>query len=332
MKTLVICNNYNLNYDGIGKYASSVYQNFVNLGDVVVFSAKMRGDDKIFNRILSFDMSKTVISAVLFVIKNNIDIVIIEYPFVELNPLTICLIYILKLFCISRGIKFVLSLHEYDRVNFIRKIYIKLLLLISDVCFVTENRLITKLIKYCKKIFIRNIPATIPKKEKNKRTGFAYFGLINKSKMIYPMITAFELNKIKLKFLTASVVPNEIINDKTVEVYVNLCDEKVAEVLASSICCVLPILPEVDQKNSSFAAAVRNGCICIGKFCNEYKDLPFVVHISKYTVEEFEKAIKYVDKLPPCVIHEKTKLAYEFGKKYSAECVYEMMLREINKN
>ena len=47
---------------------------------------------------------------------------------------------------------------------------------------------------------------------------------------------------------------------------------------------------------------------------------------------EIVSAIKYVDKLPPCVIHEKTKLAYEFGKKYSAECVYEIMLKDINKN
>ena len=120
----IICNNANSKKDGIGDYSYNLYLSFLRVEDleVCIHSADSGTKGKI-DQLSSMKMSKLFEQ-----VSNQIrprDIVIIEYPFKECNVL---IVRSLKKFrdTISRQRGYlVLSLHEYGRVNFLRKYIIK---------------------------------------------------------------------------------------------------------------------------------------------------------------------------------------------------------------
>lgn len=293
MSSILICNNYGQKYDGIGDYSKKIY------GDIVekVFTSNTKVGCK-FSRVFDCGMTKAIIKATYYAYRNNSKNIIIEYPFVEWNPLICIPMIILKFICLAKDKKLIIGIHEYNRVNFFRKIVIIFIALIANKILVTEKANYNSLKILNKKILKIEIPSNIDfyNKISSKKTNqFIFFGMVNKAKAFQEMLEGWDLfnqlNSYKLVIVTASKLERIAIH-KNVEYLYNAEDNVVAEKLLESTYAILPIRPNIDEKNATYKAACLAGCIPIGIFCEEYRKLDFIVNMEKYTKEEFYEKFK----------------------------------------
>ena len=325
LRVVVICNNYGEKYDGIGAFAKVVYGQPDGC-TIKIISYKCYSGGSVFQKIFNLGMSKAIIETTAWVLKKKADAVIIEYPFVEQNPLIMAPLMVLKVACRAKKTKLCLSLHEYQRVFFLRKAVIRFINRLCDVIFCASREMAEPVARQCQKVIIRKIPSNIPRIAYcDTKTGFVYFGLLGKTKKVKEMIEAVGRTRVKLKFITASEVPQDIAQNEFIEIFQDIEDVEVSQILAESAICILPIEPMIDYKNASFAAAVCNGCICIGKFSDEYKKFPFLIDINDYEPSTLENAINYVKGLPKSELQKMTAAAYQYGANFTKEGV----LREI---
>lgn len=290
----IICNNANSKKDGIGDYSYNLYKFFqqVEKCEVTIHSANS-GTKGIINKIVSMNMSK-LFYHVCHKINSN-DIIIIEYPFAECNVMIIPFLRKLRGSISRQGGVLLLSLHEYERVNFLRKYIIKHFLISSDVILVTDRHTKTILAqKYDKPISLRTIPSNIyelPLKGivKNRRV-YIYFGLITKAKAIDNMLQAWKIfnanNDNTLYFLTSSSFTNSY-ERYGVRFLANLDKTEIARYFCMACFCVLPIIPCVSINNASYKTALLYGCIPIGHFDDSISQKQFPINVDGNSVDDY---------------------------------------------
>lgn len=339
MKIISICSNYGSIKDGIGHYTENVvdYINseFINI-DIKVYSGKTYDLSK-FRLATSTRMSFNLLKLVKDIIRGDVDIILIEYPFHEWNPLFLMAVYIVKLLSIIYNKKIVLSLHEYKRTSFLRRFFIKRLIKVSDDILATNPKEIEKFVRKKSRLFKRRIPSNIKTKIKslNKTVNrFCFFGLISSSKAYYEMIEGWKLfnenNNYELHICTSSEILNaDQLKKFGIIIHRNYPDELVSQVLKTCDFMVLPIRPYVDNKNGTLKAALQHGCIPIGKINCENKELEkLFVQMNNYSVLEFNKTYtKAVNLDERDLIREE---CIEYSKTYSIESICEKIISDIS--
>ena len=324
MKILVICNNYGQQYDGIGSYAKVIYGNLGENINAEICSNNCRGTS-MFKRVLGMGMTCAFLTAVKKVVAERYDRVIIEYPFIEWNPLFLVSAVLLKMACTLRGIEFISSIHEYERANVLRKLVVLTLCLMSSKLLVTEKNNYKFLKKINSNIFKIEIPSNIlvdfDSNKKNSR-AFVYFGTVNKSKAFKEMLDGWdEFNK-DLNYELSVVTSSDLIGlekHKNVNYIHNATDIEVSEVMIRSAFSILPIKPSVDEKNGTFKTSCLAGCVCIGQFCEEYNNLEFTVNMEDYTPENFKVAFNSVSRICEEKLDAYYKMSASFGERFSAD-------------
>ncbi len=343
IKIAIVVNNYGEAYDGVGAYSKVIASNFSDNIDINVFTAKCFGNASILKKFFSFEMSKE-----FYLVSRSIkqyDTVLIEYPFVEWNPLIIVLFRILCIKAHRLNKRIILSLHEYTRVNKLRKIVIRSMVKKADLILVSDETFRKALLKYSSNIMVRNIPTNIYSrnfKEKEKSTNnYVFFGLINGAKAFDSMIDGWKLfnrnGKFKLYIISATKIDESQIRDfelSNISYIYKAEEDKIMEIMQSCAFCILPIKPNIDNKNATFKTASLAGCICIGKFSEEFKDLSFTINMDSYKTEEFKLALCATRKLNEQELKDEFYKAREFGKNFTphiiAETIESCIKEEIN--
>lgn len=318
MKLLLVCNNYGQKFDGIGAYALKVYENF----NVDVYSDITRPENRI-RRIISLGMSVAILKASFELMRGTSKRIIIEYPFVEWNPM-ICIAFLwLKIVTIMSKAELISSIHEFVRLNRLRRAVIILLTYLSDMVLVSERENIEALKVWNKNIYKFDIPSNIEFNSNHiskNRNQFVYFGMINKAKAFNEMMDAWdEFNKqkkFKLVILTASQLEDMQFHPN-VEYIFNADDKVVETKLFESTFAIVPIKPHVDEKNATFKAGCLAGCISIGKFCNEYKQLKFIFDLESYDKDSFVACLKKCSSLREDDIRIMKEMAFDYSKNFT---------------
>ena len=288
MKIIFICNNYGKIYDGIGMYTYNLAEEMKKINpEILIITGKVIGKKRIntwelFINIMNFRINK-----------NEKYYFIIEYPFLEWNLLTILLLYIKRIS--KKNIKYILSLHEYQRVSFLRKIIINFLVKISDICILTDKKDLVQ----DKKYILRNIQSNIINTNINmvkNENEFCYFGLINKSKAFNEMISGWKKfnrgKKYILNIYTSSNIKIDNMNDYNIRIYKNLSNEILSQEIQRNKYMILPIIPYISYNNGTFKTAACHKCIPIGIFCNELKYLGINIEDNVYTKENIKEALE----------------------------------------
>ena len=340
MKIAHIVNNFGKTYDGIGMYAKAMYDNIPKNVEEVIYSAECHESKNKFKYIFNFGMTKEIFKCVKNFFADKADVVLIEYPFKEWNPIILIPIYYLSIKCRKHKIPLIVSLHEYGRTHYLRKLMCRQICKIADHVFVTTDEMKNEISGFSKKISIRNIPSNIWDEKvinqdiKKEYDSFAFFGLVNSAKAFSEMMSAWDtLNKegkYHLYILSSSDLEN-IEKQHTGVTYIhNANDTTVLKTLRQCIYCFIPIKPEVDLKNASFKTATAAGCICIGRFCNQMSELPFVIQMDGYKVENFITAVESAVDLSDIMIDEKTILSAEYGKQFCPSEIFENIVNTIS--
>lgn len=343
MKVLEICNNYNSNTDGIGKFAKIIadaYKTIPNVQDVQIATGYTRDDNRL-KMLLSFKMTAAMNRAIKIFKKNNIDVVIIEYPFQEYNPLFLLSFLKLSKLCHKKRSSIGISLHEYSRANPLRKKTIDFMVKNVDLAFVSNTNTKEKLSKINKNIFVRQVFSEVAKSSsalnlaEKDNLSFVYFGLVNRTKAFNEMMEAWQMfnreNKYSLKVITSTDLSEYNLPENRVEVYKNLHEDKVGEILASSRFIILPIIPKVSETSSTFKASSQYGDIAIGCFIDDFKTMDFAVNLLDYTVDSFIKSFKEATQIKIEELDKKSKKAIEFGNKFTPEATAEFVLNTARK-
>jgi hypothetical protein len=316
----VICNNFGAHYDGIGDYSSIVYLNFSSKTSVKIYTAKCNRHSPL-KRIANLGMTKAICSSFPDIVFKRIDKIIIEYPFIEWNPLIALAFVSLKLLTIFFNVELLSSIHEFKRVNPLRKIITVFLVILSNRVFITsyENKVLLE--KFNPNTIKIEIPSNIRICENAiKKNDFVYFGLVNPSKAFKEMILGWNIfnnsGQYNFYILTASEI-KDLSNYKNVNVFVNADENVVSQIMASCKFTVLPIRPEVDEKNGTFKTSCIAGNIAVGHFCNQYRKLPFIIEMNNYKVQSFVESFQQCIKLGENDIKNKENLAKKFGEKFN---------------
>jgi len=322
-----VCTNYGSIKDGIGHYTSKIVNELKkkDLLNISVFSSETYNLSKI-RLFLSFRMSIELIRLLKLLYKNSTkDYIILEYPFVEYNPLFLIVFMLVKLLKKSNS-KIVLSLHEYRRTKIFRKIFTKMLILNSDVVLFTKKEDITSFLN--KNIIFRKriIPANIEPSNELKTVirdslNICFFGIINfNTKEINNMIKGWELylnnsknNKIQFHFIS-STKNQSIKKNEKLYYHFGLEDYEVSKLLQKMQFMVLPLKPKISVNNGSLSVGCIHKCIPVGIFDNEFFDKNFGLSMKNYSIQEFEKIFNIINNLDSNFIEEKSKSIYEYGK------------------
>lgn len=340
MKITHIVNNFGKTYDGIGAYAKVMYDNLPKGVEEVVYSAVCRESKNKFKYMFNFGMTKEIFRCVKNFFADKADVVLIEYPFMEWNPLILIPIYCLFMKCRRYKIPLIISLHEYGRTHCLRKLMSRQICKIADHVFVTTEEMKKDITEFSSRVSIRNPPSSIWNKEVMQQditkdyNSFSYFGLITSAKAFSEMMSAWDIinkeRKNHLYILSGSFLENIEKQHTGVTYIYNADDATVLRTLRQCTYCFTPIKPEVDSKNSSFKTATVAGCICIGRFCNQMAKLPFVVQMDGYQVENFTTAVESLANLSNAMIDEKTTLSAEYGKQFCPSEAFDKILKNIS--
>lgn len=306
----LISNNYGKKYDGIGKFAKAIFSKFPNYGCNVVVNTAELNHPNFFQKLLDFKMINVIITLISNIKKNQVrtQAIIIEYPFIDCNIFLIFVIKKLSNLCKKKKIPIVLSLHEYDRVNFIRKYIIRYLIKKSDILFVTNDEILRSLSHKPSLVYLRQIPSNVPcniscnQNIKKNLDEFVFFGLINKTKAFDEMISGWkkfflsEKNaNLKLHIISASIMNEKVINSfekYNIIFHYNLPDDETNKLLNNCAFGILPIKPYIDEKNSTFKTMLFNFIFCIGKFENDFicKNHLYVENLDELSSDLFFKS------------------------------------------
>ena len=274
------------------------------------------------------------------VIKNGkIDVVLVDYLFVEWNPLILIPVAIIKKMRKRTGCKFVISLHEYDRVRPIRKKVITKLCKNADLILVADEHMKKSVRRINDNVKIRPIPSNVYDKSilsqqiVKEKSEYVYFGLVNKAKAFNEMLEAWDIfnenGNNRLTIISSSTV-NGLEKHKCVEYKHNMSDSDILRVMMKCAVCVVPVIPVVDMKNTTFKTGCMTGCICLGKFCREFSEKPFTVDMNEYTVNEFVKSFEQIDSISDDTMARLNQEAREFGKQFTPPDVVQRVYKFIS--
>ena len=332
-KVLLVANNYDQTYDGIGAFATAVSKKFSNQIVLRVYSSNCSENESVFQRITTMGMTKAINRASTEL--GEKDAVLLDYPFVEWNPCIVLSYLHLVRMCRSHHGKLFLSLHEYSRVNTLRKAVIRVFARTADCVFVSNETLAQEIRPFAKNIRYRNIPTNIfghTETGSHDEHTFVYFGLVNRTKAFDEMLAGWDIfnatGEYTLNVLTGSRLSG-LEKHKNVNYLFHLQDAEILKTMCNAAYCIIPVRPEIDMKNGTFKTGALAGCVCIGKFNEEYRHLPFVMEMNDYDPADFAEAFQNVSALDLDKIKEMGRSAAAFGKKYTPKAVAEVVEKEI---
>ena len=341
MKIIHIVNNYGMTYDGIGAYAAVIDKYMSENVQVIPYSSNSKKNSSKIFRIFDFGMTNKIWSSFFSFKKDNADIYLLEYPFMDWNPLFLIPTLFLKIRIAKNRKHLALSLHEYDRVNFLRKVVIRALCLFSDVIFVSDARMQSR-IRHNKRTFIRSIPTNIYNKDvlhfdvsQKEKNHYAFFGLVSASKAFDEMIKAWDMfnndGSKRLDVITSSNIVGLEKHHNVKHIY-NADNDTILDTLKQAAFSIVPIRPEVDEKNTSFKTSSLAGCICIGKFCKEYACKKFVINMENYSIEEFVRCFRQTEDMCLNSLNELYKDSHSFSLNFLPDNIakaIESFLKEV---
>lgn len=343
MKIINICANYGGTRDGIGDYSKKILENIKEIDkeiEIDNFSSDIQNYSKI-HRIISLKMSNNIKKAYKAIKREKYDIVNIEYPFTEWNPLIVLFYRRLVRISKKKQVKVCISLHEYERVNKLRKLVIEQLVKKADFVLVTSESTKKFIEKYNDKIYIRDIPSNIPKgkeveTKKKEINTFVYFGLINSSKAFKEMIDGWISNYNKYpdnKLIIITSSETDIKDDYGIQVKRNLQEKEIEDIMQKSTYTILPIKPNINFNNATLKTATLFGNVPIGVFSDIIKDSdkPFFLNMKNYETTEFSRIFDYVDKVDKKELEKLQYNAIDFGKKYEIKNIANVIYNIFNK-
>ena len=339
MRLAIVCNNYGQKYDGIGSFAKVMDENYPDNIKSSVFSSDCLSDASAAKKVFDYGMIKALRRVRRAIKQRELDAVIIEYPFVEWNPLIVFAIKKLRRTAKKYGVKIFASIHEFERVNTLRKMVIKRIVKCADAVFVSDLTTKELLSVYNSKIYIRNIPSNIQPKSNldfklKDKNNYAYFGLINSAKAFDEMLSAWDIfnkdNSRTLYIMTATKLSEVEEQHNVVKYCYCYSNDEIAEIMEKCAFCLLPIKPEIDNKNGTFKTSCIFGCLGIGHFCSDYLDLPFVINTENYYVESFVNALNKSTEITDEEIVGLSKDAAEFSKKFLPEQIAKYVAEQIS--
>ncbi len=329
IKIASLSNNYGKSYDGVGDFARAQNESFPDWIECDIYTADCTYETSKIGRFLGLGMFKEILRLSKVFGAKGYDIVMMDYPFVEWNPFILLPLLGLKRKITKYNKRFVLSLHEYNRVNPLRKMIIRYICRMADMVLVGDEEIKKSISAFSREIAIRPIPTNLYNKavmeeDIAKRSEcFVYFGLVNHAKAFYELLDAWSLynekNAKTLYILTAS--PLEGLEEKYpgVRYLYNKNADEILRIMKCCAFCMIPVIPEVDMKNATFKTGSLAGCVCVGRFGEEYMQLPFVVQMENYTVEEFQKTFESLDNISDSQIEDMYRAAVEFGEQYTPQ-------------
>lgn len=339
MKILIIANNIIGDSDGIGKHARLVKEEFSKREGVeaVIVSRTTTGFSTI-KKFFSLEMHKAFKQAYNYISQEKPNVVIVEYPFDEFNPIILLDYRKLHKQCKKNGARLALSLHEYDRVKYLRRKVIESFMKNSDLVFVSEPHYLETLKPFNKNIYLRTIPNHIVSKSNNiekDRRRFVYYGIVNKAKAFEELIKAWRIvNKERNYVLDIVTISDISVNDSNrynINLHIGTSDSQVEEILSEVACAVLPIKPSISFNNGTFVSCAQNGCMIIGIASDDIKNERFIIQPNEYTPESLAEAIHKVALMNDDELKSMQTEARKFGSKFSVESTVSQMLERFEK-
>ena len=340
MKLAVICNNYGQNYDGIGAYTAAICEKMEQSANIKIYTNKCKASDSKLKKFTTMGMMQAIHNLKKCIRKIKYDAVIIEYPFVEWNPFIIFSICALSKKLKKNKIKFIVSIHEYERVNVLRKFIIKCIACKADAIFITNKNMAVELKKCCSISYIRKIPSNIERFENGEiiekdKTQYVFFGLINQTKAFDEMLKAWDdFNRDKektLHIISGTYIENIEEMHKGIKYHYNLSSEEISSVMKKCAFCIVPVKPFVDEKNTTFKTGCAMGNVCIALYANEFKCLDFIINMDDYSEIGFLNALKKAEAMDVQELKKHEKKALEFAEKYKTENIANEILQNIKK-
>lgn len=337
-KILIICNNAEGNEDAIGKHGKILSEQFVNMGYLSNILSAKSGFGK-YTSFFSMAMSWVFCKASLRIIKGKYDFVIVEYPFREHNPIIIIFYLLLFLVAKRKHTKMLLSIHEYDRVNILRRRVIDILMKFCDWIFVSEDKYLSKFGNLTRRMSVRTIPNHIVCEKDNKSynpNSFCYMGLVNKSKAFIEMLNAWKMFNVNKENSLAIISSSELSEwhlEKYdgVTYYHNSTNTEVVDVMFPCAFSIVPIIPDIGYNNSSFVSAIQCGCVPIGKFGDSLRNKSFVVNVNDYSVDSLVETFRQVQQMSTEKFNKLSEDCMNFGKNFSIEKTALQMTTVMNK-
>lgn len=329
-----VCTNYGSTKDGIGHYTSKI-----------VNELKMNSSLKITTYTAeTYHMSKLklfISMRTTFELlklkrdfrrnsyqKSECNYIILEYPFVEYNPLFLLVLIAIKVDRRFTG-KIVVSLHEYSRTKLLRQMFIKLLMPLSDIVLYTRvedvKPFINKNIIFKKRIIPANIEPSHRKPiATTTEIHICFFGIINyETKEIEKMIQGWELylnqsleNRIVFHIISSSL-STEIKENKRLNYHFDLDDNKVSKLLHKMQFMILPLKPKISANNGSLAVCCIHETLPVGVFDDTYFKQSIGLKMKNYDTEEFARIYETINNLDLSKLTQMSDLAYQYGKKMS---------------
>lgn len=326
------------NTDGIGKHARIVCEEFNRRKNVTakLVSGSTTGFSKI-QMITSHEMCQAFKDTERIIEATKCNFVIVEYPFSEYNPMIIPAYEHLKIVCHRNNCQLGLSMHEFDRVNRLRRMVVRNFVENADFVYVSDPHYLDKLKNLNSNLYLRTIPNHIPVMDRVKdiktKNNYVYFGLINRTKAFEEMVKAWdEFNKKRvftLYVVTATNIDFKENEHNNIRVYNGLNNEDAAEIMWDSMFSIIPVNPEIGFNNSSFVSTIQCGCIPVGHFSTVLQRRPFVVNTESYDVEPFCDALIKTSKMDDKMLLVNSKEANEFGRQFTLKATVDMMLKAM---
>ncbi len=335
MHIAIIANNYGENYDGIGAFSKVVTSLFTDKVTFDVFTSKCNEKESKVKRITTLGMTRLIIMCTKRI--SDYKAILLEYPFVEWNPLIIFAFSRLAKEAKLKNIKLYLSIHEYARVNKLRQMVIRSLVRKSDLVFVSNTQMKHDLQPINSRIVLRGIPTNIygeaTKKSVDSLRKYVFFGLINGTKAFEEMLEGwdrFNTDGTNILYVLSSSNLTGIERHKEVIYIKNADNSTIFKYMNGSMFSLLPIKPLIDEKNATFKTGAIAGCICIGKFCDSYKNEDFILNMQNYTSEDFYRVLcdsKKIEYKKACEMSEKSLLFGEaFNPRHIARIIENVIL------
>lgn len=327
MKLAIISNNYGKAHDGIGAYSKAIASNFSENIESIIFTASCEATDITWKKIFNFGMTKNIFNVAKQITQNKIDIVLIEYPFVEWNPFIIMAFKYLSKCAKKQNIKIVVSIHEFQRVNILRKLVVKKIANIANELIVSNSEMGEAIIRNNQKYTIRPIPSNIDKQHNvhELKRDYVFFGLVNKSKAFDGLLEAWKLfsdeTNRQLHIISGTNLQDIELKYNNIKYYYKATDQDVSRIMSNAAFSIVPIIPMVDMKNTTFKTSCLMGCISVGLFCDEYKKHEFVYHMPNYQIETFLDVFTQLEKLDQSKIEELSIKAEIFYSTFSIQSV-----------
>lgn len=250
--------------------------------------------------------------------------IVIEYPFVEYNPLFLIMLFFLKNRNKER-FKIVVSLHEYSRTKFFRKLFIRGLIPLSDIVLFTKEEDITPFksdkILFKKRIIPANIvPSSYKKTEPYTIINMCYFGIVNlETKAIENMIKGWNLycstesNKRIFFHFISSDWDDRLEKSENVTYHIGLDDTKTSLLLNEMHYMILPLLPKISINNGSLAVGCAHKCVPVGNF-DSFFEKNFGIRMGGYSQIDFLQTYRRIKAIEYNDYKEKVAIAYDYGK------------------